>query len=135
MSVVGGGCGNNALQNPGNRMKDAVLVEGFVPRNAGVRERGDHALDGVYDERRRTKPEVCERGREIGLREKYRIESVLPARHRHSHVRRGMVSAMEAPEPRELMVQAVVPILGKVVSDADDEESPPERHPRESASH
>src|SRR5580704_13740486 len=44
------------------------------------------------------------------------------------------MGAMKAPQPGQLMVQAVVPVLRKVIGDANDEESPPERHPVENIS-
>src|SRR5450432_1218413 len=45
-----------------------------------------------------------------------------------------MVSAVKSPKPWDLMVEAVVPVLGQVVGNADDEESPPKRNPGEHVS-
>src|ERR1700722_1890372 len=42
-----------------------------------------------------------------------------------------MVSAVESPQPWDLVMQTVIPILGQVVGHADDEDPPEERNPRE----
>src|SRR5208282_1918802 len=43
------------------------------------------------------------------------------------------MGAMESPQPRDLVMQTVIPVLRQVVGDADDEHSPEERNPREAA--
>src|SRR5580692_10586 len=41
------------------------------------------------------------------------------------------MGAVKSPQPRNLVVQAVIPVLGQVIGDADDKDSPEEWNPAE----
>jgi hypothetical protein len=97
-----------------------------------VGQGSNKTFDAPDNKSRRSQTEINQRRDDIDLREEKSIDQVLPARHGHPHVGSRMVRAVESPEPRHFMMETVIPILGQIVGDADDEEAPEERYPAES---
>src|ERR1700722_6161 len=131
MGMMRGGRRDQPLQHPGNRMKNLVLIEGFVPGNAGMRQSRDYALQAKNNQCRTTQTHIHKSRGQINLRKENRVDHILAARHSHTHISGRVVSAVESPQPRNLVMQTVIPVLGQVVGHADDEYSPKERNPGE----
>ena len=110
-------------------MESLIAIERLVPGNAGVGQRGNGGLHAKHDHRGRAKAKVYEDAGEIGLREEYGVDGILTPRHRHAHVRSRVVGPMESPQPGNLMMHPVIPILRQVIGDAENQNAPEEREP------
>src|ERR1700722_16576793 len=96
-----------------------------------MRQCSDGGLNAKHDRCCRAKAEGYEDTGEIGLREEYGVDGILASGHRHTHIGRGMVCPMKSPQPRDLVVQAVVPVLREGVGNAENEDAPEEGDPVE----
>jgi hypothetical protein len=105
------------------------MVEGLVPGNTGIASVVIVDFTPQHHSRGRPEAKIYKDAGEIGLREKYRVDRILASGHRHAQVGGRMMSPMKSPQPRNLVMQPVVPVLGKVIGDAENENTPEERDP------